>query len=255
MASHLLLSLEVVEENRALLRLLTPVLDDNARAVDNLTGVTLTVELACKQLAPSSLSTRIPKRDPLPIKVFFFFFFLRKRERERKKHTKPNPLPQHLPIGDLNQGNLVLRAKRNNQLLVGLLLAALVQDTHVRLATVQRLSRLTQAARKTVVDQRDAEHALERVQDGHLARRVAGVGRHLDLVGRNGRVGLGLFSVRLLIVRVWLVLVFLICVSLCGRWPLGGCWKAYHFQLLGSGLFNKCRIFLKESRDGAYLFF
>lgn len=49
--SHLLLSLEVVEENRALLRLLTPVLDDNARAVDDLTGVTLTVKLACLLLA------------------------------------------------------------------------------------------------------------------------------------------------------------------------------------------------------------
>jgi hypothetical protein len=43
---HLLLSLEVVEEDRALLRLLTPVLDDNARAVDDLAGVTLTVKLA-----------------------------------------------------------------------------------------------------------------------------------------------------------------------------------------------------------------
>ena len=44
--SHLLLSLEVVEENRAFLRLLTPVFDDDARAVDDLTGVTLTVKLA-----------------------------------------------------------------------------------------------------------------------------------------------------------------------------------------------------------------
>jgi hypothetical protein len=44
----LLLSLEVVEEDGALLRLLTPILDDDARAVDDLAGVTLTVNLACR---------------------------------------------------------------------------------------------------------------------------------------------------------------------------------------------------------------
>lgn len=43
---RLLLSLEVVEEDRALLGLLTPVLDNDARAVNNLAGVTLTVNLA-----------------------------------------------------------------------------------------------------------------------------------------------------------------------------------------------------------------
>ena len=43
---HLLLGLEVVEEDAALLGLLTPVLDDDARAVDDLAGVTLTVDLA-----------------------------------------------------------------------------------------------------------------------------------------------------------------------------------------------------------------
>ena len=42
----LLLGLEVVEEDGALLRLLTPVLDDDARAVDDLASVTLTVDLA-----------------------------------------------------------------------------------------------------------------------------------------------------------------------------------------------------------------
>lgn len=44
--ANLLLSLEVVEEDRALLGLLTPVLDNDARAVDNLASVTLTVKLA-----------------------------------------------------------------------------------------------------------------------------------------------------------------------------------------------------------------
>ena len=45
--ARLLLGLEVVEEDGALLRLLTPVLDDNARAVDDLAGVALAVDLAC----------------------------------------------------------------------------------------------------------------------------------------------------------------------------------------------------------------
>jgi hypothetical protein len=45
--ARLLLGLEVVEEDIALLGLLTPVFDDDARAVDNLAGVTLTVDLAC----------------------------------------------------------------------------------------------------------------------------------------------------------------------------------------------------------------
>jgi hypothetical protein len=47
--ANLLLGLEVVEEDGALLRLLSPVLDDNARAVDNLAGVTFTVENACEK--------------------------------------------------------------------------------------------------------------------------------------------------------------------------------------------------------------
>ena len=45
-AKRLLLGLEVVEENGALLGVLTPVLDNDARAVDDLAGVSLTVDLA-----------------------------------------------------------------------------------------------------------------------------------------------------------------------------------------------------------------
>lgn len=43
---HLLLGLEVVEEDAALLGLLTPILDNDARAVDDLAGVALTINLA-----------------------------------------------------------------------------------------------------------------------------------------------------------------------------------------------------------------
>ena len=45
---NLLLSLEVVKENRALLRLLTPVLNNDARAVHDLASVALTVKGAYK---------------------------------------------------------------------------------------------------------------------------------------------------------------------------------------------------------------
>ena len=45
--ARLLLGLEVVEEDAALLGLLTPVLDDDARAVDDLAGVAFAVDLAC----------------------------------------------------------------------------------------------------------------------------------------------------------------------------------------------------------------
>jgi hypothetical protein len=43
---HLLLGLEVVEKDRALLRLLTPILDNNTGAVDNLAGVSFAIDLA-----------------------------------------------------------------------------------------------------------------------------------------------------------------------------------------------------------------
>ena len=55
---RLLLGLEVVEEDGALLGVLTPVLDDDARAVDDLAGVALTVNLACFLISLDSTSER-----------------------------------------------------------------------------------------------------------------------------------------------------------------------------------------------------
>jgi len=154
MKAHLLLSLEVVEEDGALLGLLTPVLNDDARAVDDLAGVTLTVELA-----------------------------------------KTNPLAEELSIRNLDEGDLVLGAESNDELLVGLLLAALVEDAHVSLAAVESLGSLTETTGKTVVDQGDAENTLECVQDGHLTAST-GISGNFDLVGRDRGVRDGLFSVR-----------------------------------------------------------
>jgi hypothetical protein len=46
----LLLGLEVVEEDAALLGFLTPVLDDDARAVDDFAGVAFAVNLTCSRV-------------------------------------------------------------------------------------------------------------------------------------------------------------------------------------------------------------
>ena len=47
MDTPLLLGLEVVEQNRTLLRLLTPILDDDAAAIDDFPCVAFAVDLAC----------------------------------------------------------------------------------------------------------------------------------------------------------------------------------------------------------------
>lgn len=90
----------------------------------------------------------------------------------------------------------MLRAESDNKLLVSLLLAGLVEDTHVRLATVEGLGSLAETTGKTVVDQGDLEDALERIVDGHLT--TTGLSGDFDILGlSDGGVGNGLFSVRL----------------------------------------------------------
>ena len=62
----LLLGLEVVEQDAALLALLTPIADDDARAVDNLAGITLAVDLACykdQSLDPTTMKFRSTYKD------------------------------------------------------------------------------------------------------------------------------------------------------------------------------------------------
>jgi hypothetical protein len=110
--------------------------------------------------------------------------------------TEANPLAEHLSIGNLDERDLVLRAERDDELLIGLLLAALVENTHVGLTAVEGLSGLAETTGKTVMDQGNAEDALESIEDRHLAA-GARLGRNLDLLSGDGGVGLGLFSVRL----------------------------------------------------------
>lgn len=96
--------------------LLTPVSDDDARAVDNLAGIALTVE-----------------------------------------HAKTSPLAEQLAIGDLDERDLVLGAQSDDEFLVGLFFACLVENTHVRLATIESLGCLAQATGKTIVDESEFE--------------------------------------------------------------------------------------------------
>jgi hypothetical protein len=93
----------------------------------------------------------------------------------------------------------VLAAQSNHKLLVRLLLAVLVKDTHVCLATVESLGGFTETAGESVVDKGELENSLQGVDDGHLATAAGGgfAGRgDLNLLGGRGGGGL-LFSVGL----------------------------------------------------------
>lgn len=90
----------------------------------------------------------------------------------------------------------MLAAKGNDELLVGLLLACLVENAHVSLATVKSLGGLTETTGKSVVDQRDLENTLEGVKDGHGAGLGGLIGANFDLLGGGDGAG-GLFYIRL----------------------------------------------------------
>ena len=91
----------------------------------------------------------------------------------------------------------MLGAQGNDELLVCLLLAGLVENAHVRLTTVEGLGGLAQTTGKSVVDEGELENTLESLKDAHLALTAGSIGRDLDLGGRAD-LGLGIvFSVRL----------------------------------------------------------
>lgn len=110
--------------------------------------------------------------------------------------TEAGPLAEQLSIGHLDEGNLVLAAQRDDQLLVGLLLAVLVEHAHVRLAAVERLARLAEPACEAVMDEGEFQNTLECFLDAHTAAGAAAC-RNFDFLGRRRRGRGLLFSVRL----------------------------------------------------------
>jgi hypothetical protein len=95
-----------------------------------------------------------------------------------------------LSIRNLDQRNLVLRAQRNDQLLVCLLLASLVQDTHVCLASVEGLGCFAQTTGQTIVHQSELQNTLQSVENGHLTL-GCGISRDFDFVGFRDIGGIG----------------------------------------------------------------
>lgn len=116
----LLLTLEVVQQHTSLLALLTPVLDNDARAVDNLACIALAVQ-----------------------------------------DTQTGPLAQLLAVGHLDEGDLVLGAQRDDQLLVRFFFTGLVEHAHVCLAAVEGFGRLAEAAGEAIVDESDFEDTFD----------------------------------------------------------------------------------------------
>ena len=86
----------------------------------------------------------------------------------------------------------MLVAESDNKLLVGLLLAVLVQDTHVSLSSIESLGSLTETAGKTVVHESQLQDTLEGIENGHLA--LGGLAGDLNNIGDLGGV---VFYVRL----------------------------------------------------------
>ena len=95
-------------------------------------------------------------------------------------HTETSPLAELLAVLDLDQGDLVLVAESGDQLLVGVLLAVLVENAHVGLAAVEGLGSLTETAGKTVVHQSQLQNTLEGILNGHLA--LGGIAGNFDLL-------------------------------------------------------------------------
>ena len=110
-----------------------------------------------------------------------------------KSHTETSPFAQLLAIGHLDKRDLVLGAQGDDELLVRLLLAGLVQDTHVSLTAVQGLGSLTETASQTIVHESQLQDTLQGIENRHLS--LGGIARNLDLIGDLG--GVVLFYVRL----------------------------------------------------------
>lgn len=155
--------------------------------------------------SPQSLTTTheqlttlraLPSRSIWPIKIVSTCL-CRNFRNVVQKLTQTGPLAQLLSVWDLDQWDLVFRAKGNDELLVCLFFAGFVEDAHVCLAAIEGFGGLTETAGETVVDESGLEASLQSVEDGHLTFTGGGIARDFDFV-RLCDGGCRLFSVRLL---------------------------------------------------------
>lgn len=153
MDASLLLGREVIDQDGPLLTLLAPIPHHDARAIDDFPGVAFAVEHACC-FPRTAISLDAP------------IFPSRSQETAGRPLTQAGPLPQHFPVGHLDQRDPVLPAQRHHQLLVGLLLAPFVQHAHVRLAPVERFGGFAEAAGEAVVDEGELQGAFEGFEGG-----------------------------------------------------------------------------------------
>lgn len=79
------------------------------------------------------------------------------------QHTQTRPLAQLLAVRHLDERDLVLRAQRNDELLVRFFFAGFVEDAHVCLAAVEGFGGFAEAACETVVDEGDFEDSCGRL--------------------------------------------------------------------------------------------
>lgn len=131
------------------MRLLSPVLDDNTTAVNDLVHRSALCPAYFESIAYlASISLTV-------------------------KNTETSPFSQLLSVRNLDQRDLVLRAKRNDQLLVCLLLAALVEYANVSLTSVQGLGCFAETSRKTVVHKSKLENTLESIENALISKSVS----------------------------------------------------------------------------------
>jgi hypothetical protein len=125
----------------------------------------------------------------------------------------------------------VLVAESDDELLVSLLLAVLVQNTHVGLSSVEGLGGFAETTGETVVHEGELKGTLEGVENGHLT--LGSIAGDLNLLSDLG--GVVLFYVRLRTAS-------LAISSLGNIFPPHVCFMPQYFPLQGGAVTREMAI-------------